>query len=383
MEVTAPLTTRAFTVSPEHVYIVPGSLVQVDNMPSIQSQASMGTCFACSAAAILQEYACNFDPIIINLGIRCDDPSFPKNLIVSQLDMVAWADTNRNDDRSKEGAIQPGYPSNHTNIKLYEDRTDYSSGNNALRNITRSSYPRFIPESCFPTSNILNLYGDGGTFSASTNQLVTFERAYHNAKAFYEKYRNRNQILGDLCPECLTQLNRDFGTSFDKSVITSALTQATYPEFLYALLFSECKRIKFSERPKFREAPEGIETFPRAELLEKIVNVLNRKRPVQVNDLCVRTTSAKQASAGGAVKGPTCTGYHTTVVTGYRTACSSAGMSDCIRQFHIHNCWGNSWQLQSNGGWVNASPFIDSIDFGEERISQGQLTWLEPPTSYR
>ncbi len=361
-----PITSAALTSDPALKFVSPGSLHDVGTMPAWSSQDTVGDCFGRAAATMLQKYICDTDETILKSKISCNDPLFPKNMTVSAFSMVAWSDTIQ--DRTKPDSTQePGYASNHKSIKLYRDRTDYSSGSNALQNATTSAIPKFMPESCFPFDQIVNTYGSKGKKIAG-GKSVLFEEIYEKTRIFYEKNKKKDTESSAVCATCIKELSEGFGSDFESKAVSSALTKDTYGEFLYELIFGNCTPVKLLNKPTFKRMPELAQTLPRNNILENLKNIIgNKKKPVQISSLCLK------------LEGDVCTSYHTTVVSGYRTACPSMdfGGSNCRQQLLVHNSWGKDWQNQNEGGWVDAVLFIKHIDYGKPALLAGELSWLE------
>ncbi len=363
-----PIISPALTSDSALKFVSPGSLHDVGTMPAYTSQDTVGSCFGCAAAVILQKHICDTDEELKESGIACNSPAFPKNKKVSQFSMVGWSDTIEDRTVKSENPQESGIASNHASIKLYKDRTDYSSGSNALQNITKSTFVKYMPESCFPFDQIVNTYHEKGK-EILPGRNILFETIYEKTREFYEKNKKKQTESNAVCTTCIKELGDDFGSNFEEKNVAIALSKKTYGEFLYALLFKNCSPIKVSKKPQYKEIPEGKKTLPREKILENLQKIIaDKKKPVQVNSLCLK------------LEGAVCTSYHTTVVSGYRVACPTNNYSGagCRKQLLIHNCWGKDWQDQNNGGWVDADLFVQHIDYGQPSISGGELSWLEP-----
>ncbi len=344
-------------------FIDPNTNVEIkdESMPPVQSQDTVGSCFGCAASTIVQKFLCDSDPDY--KGLKCND--LPKEKMVSQFSMVAWADTNLlRRDNDLEGSNQnPGESKNHANIKLYDDVTKFSSGANALKNSVKAF--KFMPESCYPFDQLVSKYGN------KDSQL--FKHVYEKTKSLYEQMKSTEGSTN--CEECLKELDSDFNTTFSKESIASALQKDTFGEFLFALLFKNCKPLLSSERPKFFGLPEKPgQKLAKTEVLGAMKGILNKKKPLLINSLCLEKNSQK------------CLSNHSTVISGYRKVCPTANFNDskCKFQLKIHNCWGKDWQASNNNGWLDAGPLIDNINYGQEEdgklkdyILGGEISWLE------
>ena len=357
-----PRFTKAFTLF-KNAKIDPQMNYQIQNMPRIQSQDSWGSCLGCSPTTISQKHACDTDDEIKKLNRPCSD--LPNNLLISQLSMVAWSDTNETRTRENPGTQKAGRAENHTNIRSYKDKTEFTTAPNALMN--SAAIFRFMPESCFPFDQLVQKYG--------TQNSGLFEKIYENTKLLYLKNRtDPNTGAAAPCVDCLAELNSDFNTKFSSASLSSALNKKTYGEFLYSLFFSSCTPIQFSESAEYKQFPDRRSEVIKREqaesiIFEKIRSVLDSKHPVQVSALCLQPSKDNLA----------CDAEHSLVISGYRNACPTDNFSDtkCKRQFKVHNCWGADWQKFNDDGWVNADEFIKYIDYGKPAIGSGVISWLE------
>ncbi len=346
----------AFTIYSSLTKIDATNSKSIDNMPRIQSQDTVGSCFGCSASTIVQKFICDTDEEIKSSGVKCSQVS--KNQMVSQLSMIAWADTNEDRVDGKASTERPGQPKNHTNIKLYNDRSKYSLGSNALLNAVNNF--SFMPESCYPFDQLVNKYG---------NNVDLFKKIYEKTKNFYNLKKRKVTEAQAPCTDCLEELNKDFGTNFTSDALNNALTKQSFGEFLYTLIFKNCKPIDFANTPAFRQIPEVDFTLQKSQVFEKIKSVIDKKSPVHINEVCLRYNSEKKE----------CNSTHSIVISGYRKACPSNNYNDskCRQQLKLHNCWGQDWQNLNEDGWVDADKFIEHLNYGESFITAGEISWLQ------
>jgi hypothetical protein len=344
---------------------------EVKNMPKIQSQDTVGSCFGCSSATIAQKYICDTDSNIIKSKTPCND--VPKDMQISQLSLVAWADTNAGYPNKSQ---IPGQNNNHTNLRLYAEQSkELLVATTALAN-SASSF-EFMPESCYPMDILVNKYG---------NQKPIFEEIYNRTKKLYESNKRKETEAKSNCTDCLDQLNDFFIKENFKSKITTdtfnlALTRGTFGEFLYTLLFDNCDSILVKKTPTFKKLPLEDKkagdslitktplTLSKKSAIPEMIKILNSNKPFLVNTLCLMTDQSKSK----------CTSQHSVVVNGYRKACPTSNLEDksCKYQFKLHNCWGQDWQGQNNDGWVDAEKFRDNLNFGSDFIENGDISWLE------
>lgn len=340
--------------------IDPSFNVQIENMPAVQSQDTVGSCFGCGAATIVQKFLCDSDPEYKKLNLKCN--SLPRDKVVSQLSMIAWADTNETKPKEQPKELKeiPGQTKNHTNIKLYDDTNKFSSGANALKNSTKMF--KFMPESCYPFDQLVSKYGN--------TDSTLFENVYKRTKLLYESMKFSTEAENGQCNECINQLNSNFNTTFTQETLISALNKDTFGEFLYTLIFKNCKSILSDVRPQFNSIPgEASSTLPKTEVFNNIKKILDKKKPILISKLCLEVDS----------KTDKCISSHSTVISGYRRVCPSKNFNDhkCKTQLKIHNCWGEDWQKANNGGWLNAEDLIVHLNYGNSYIIGGELSWLE------
>ncbi len=350
--------TAAFTVFGNLKYINPIQSVEIDNMPPIQDQFGVGSCFGCAAATIVQKYLCDFDPDIKALQIACSQ--LPQTKLVSQLSMVAWADTNLDRiDPDPDGKNQiPGLSRNHTNIKLYNDATVYSSGSNALNNSLNLF--RFMPNSCFPMDRLV------GSGKAKDD----FEPTYERLKVLFKNTKLTQATEPSDFPERLESFEDALNHQIPRERLISGLKKKTFAEFLYEIIFGGCKHITSTVRPKLRILPAGSEeSIQKKDIFGIIRAVIDKKRPLLINAICLGLDEA----------GAKCVAKHSVVISGYRMACETKYSSGagCRYQIKLHNCWGEAWQKASNDGWVDAEIFISFLNPGKPYVSAGEIAWLE------
>lgn len=362
-----PIPSAAFTVYKNLTFVEQNSIHEVENMPAIQSQDTVGSCFGCASSTIVQKFLCDADEIYKKSGASCSQ--LPKEKMVSQLSMVAWTDTNKarvnpfdkdstqdpNDDQDPEDS------ENHKNIRLYDDRTVFSFSSNALRDSLNMF--EFMPESCYPFDQLVSKYG-------STDSAL-FKNVYEKTRKLYTNMKSKTQGATFHCDECLEQLKTDFNTTkFTSDALTSAVEKETFGEFLYELLFHNCTPLTSNKRPKFKKFPAGKnETADKTQVLNKIKEIIDQNKPVLISTLCLQYEEGTKK----------CKSAHDTVISGYRKVCPSTNYSsaDCKTQVKLHNCWGQDWQNANNGGWVDADNLIKNLNEGLPHIKSGDLSWYE------
>lgn len=342
----------AFTVYPGFTQIRLSSVIEIGNMPAVLDQGVLGTCFGCAAATIAQKFIC--DEASGNSLAPLPCKNLPPEKRVSLLGMIAWSDTNS--DRV-EGAVkyeEPGYPSNHRNLKLYVDRTDFSSGSNALMNSSLSFSLK--PESCYPMSVLIDKYG------SSTSGGKRFEQVYLEVR---EKWSKARSGTANDAQNLRMEIPIKLALSVSEPLFLEAMGKKTFGEFFYHLAFGECKSFRARPTPKFHQ--NEVKITAKAELFPLISSVLASKRPLQLNTVCLRPIA----------EGRKCESWHTIVISGVRTVCSvGPGSSDCRPELKVHNCWGEKWQRENNDGWVDAAMLIEHVNYGQSYFERGEVSWL-------
>ncbi len=311
----------------------PGSLIEIKNMPRIRSQDSFGVCAAFSSAAIAQKKACDNDKEEFP-----DCSQIPSTKEISPFSMTSWARTTRK-NMSKED-----YAS-HLNLQIGGEL----SGGQALYN-SRKSFA-FMPESCYPFDQVANKYGDN---KALVDKLLK------DLEQLYDKNKTEATATPP-CETCLAaQINERLGTNTNKESIAEALTEKTFSEFLYRVVFNGCRRIPFNPKPDFEYFPKT--DAKRENLVPKIKEVLASGNPIHLDGVCITRDPVTDS----------CTGNHSFVISGYKKVCASSSPKTCRDLVKVHNSWGEDWQKKYNDGWVDAASIVENIS----DLDKATLTWL-------
>lgn len=323
----------------------------IPNMPKYFSQRGMPICFACGAAVIVQKFLCDNDVMYRNQSCA----EIPLELLVDPLAMVAWADTNservetvhQNQDRA-------GQSRNHRNLKLADDRTGWSSGGNALQN--SQFLFSFKSAACvvFEKSQ-----------ASDSNQIIDFDSEYRKGRTLFNNY-SISQSDSDR-ENLRIQVEMLFNTKVRPDRLSSGLKKSAYPEFLYETLFGSCEWIKPTARPTYRRWPEKGEAMPKSEVFWRIKQLIDSGYPVLINAVCL----------GGLGDNGRCDKRHSVVIDGYQQTCKTNNFDVCRFELHLHNCWGEEWQTQTNDGWIDAANFIEHLNLGGSHVTPGELSWLE------
>jgi len=154
------------------------------------------------------------------------------------------------------------------------------------------------------------------------------------------------------------------------------LKKKTFSEFLHSVILDPCEHeIIFNPKPRFDEFPKKHKGIKQKDLLPEIKKVLNTDNPVQIGGVCIR-----KDATGNCVT-------HTFVIAGYKTVCpeskkacpkdkKNCSESDYRTLVKVHTSWGEEWQKEYNGGWVDAESIIKNINDNPE-VGRGILSWLK------
>jgi hypothetical protein len=331
--------TGAFTTT-NNAFIDESSVILIENMPPVNSQDSIGNCYGCSSATIAQKFICDNDDKIHD----CNQTPIEKR--ISQLSMMAWAETNNPSQKA-------GLRSNHTNLKLGSQVTGNALGSNSLRN--SMNLFSFIPESCYPFDQLVNKYGNNSTL---VDQMLARVENIYNI--------NKSTESEAPCLSCLEEINNDLNTNLTEKSFALALTKESFGEFLYSIIFSNCEPMRFRKKPNFGAFPENSKTTKKTEAIDVIKKILSSKKPIQLENICLRVDKNK----------PECQARHSTVVSGFRNVCSDKLLKNCKTQLKIQNCWGLDWQTNFDDGWVDADSLIKNVSYGKDTLDAATISWL-------
>lgn len=321
---------------------VPGTLIEIPNMPAYKTQDGMGECKAFALAAIVQQY--------VNTVCRSDIPD-PKNppadWAISYFGMLIY--TNRSIE--SEGTFQPNQEKGLGMRKIIEDLSN--SGN------------RLILESCKSFDKMVDNFGrkDG---SEKINQFLDY------LKKMYNDNRGKTEAGIADNSECLSEINTSTGLNVKLDNLKKALSKDSYDKFLYTLFFDGCKREDFP--CGFSPAPYPLDSMDvsSVDVKKQVIKGLRLGKPVLFSGLCVSFD-----------EGNKCSESHAVVISGYKKVCEAGLINTCKEVFKIHNSWGKAWQDRNNDGWVDADIFVQNTSKvkkqdGTYRIGSGSVIWLDP-----
>lgn len=310
-------------------------VIEIQNMPPVKTQNTMGECRAFSLAVLIQKFICenskNADGS--KRYIDCSNP--PPDKAISYFGMMAYTN------------------SVNSNLKTLITNVEYGSTTDSVIYRIEDAGDGFIFENCKPFDKMaakFSMYNDNGNKKAEDFLNYTKELYQQRAKPNTEQVENR-----DVCLEKISVM-----TGFEKKQINlqKALTKKTYDEFLFTLLFDDCKFRDVSRGFQQIRYPQSYENVSNNDLKAKIIEGLKKGNPVLFPNLHMKKYDET----------------HSIVISGYKKIYCD---SKYIDAFKIHNSWGIEWQKLNNDGWVSADILINNIYRNNGIVQRGSVIWLE------
>lgn len=298
------------------------SPIEVQNLPRIRSQDSLGICYGMSSAVVAQHYYCSA------LNLDCKNLT-PKEEISPLSAAVYTEATNPNDEEARGKGIA-GY----TSLRIE------NGGSSALSLFNMAMRFQLIPESCFQFDQVVQKYGND---EDAVNSMIQRVR---------KTYEKNKQMEAGTCVGCIQEeIKNSFGISLTPKEVQMAVKQNSFEEFLYFTTVGRhrCRdmiSLPPDKLPYVQIYPLGKERPSYEQRINYLKNVLKGGRPADINGICLIP------------RGNVCEGSHSVAVTGYRKQCTPTGV--CREMLRIQNSWGEEWQNKFNGGWVDAKSLIDS-----------------------
>jgi hypothetical protein len=319
---------------------VPESRHEVANMPKVRSQDSSGACSGLSSAAVAQHYVCE--------AKKLDCQNLSPEQTISPFSMLSWMETNRR-------LNEPHEVDRHTNIRF--NNPGWMALSNAAE--TKRDFS-FDSDSCYPFDQFANKYGSN---EAAVKKMIDK----------FENYYNKNKTEGTICEDCLKEdLKKDLLISAQADDLKQALSKDTFGEFLYRVVFRNCPTfIKVKPSPKFNSYPQNDDA-KYEDLIGKIKEVMTEGRPINLSGICPLMVD-KKCKRGKSGKPAS----HDVVISGYRKMCKPSGA--CRDVLKIHNSWGQAWQDQYDGGWVDAESLLKSAADDNGKFEKNMLAWYTKP----
>lgn len=331
----------------------------VGNMPKVESQDSLGICFAFSSAAVLQQFYCT------KKKLDCQNLDLKKK--ISPLQMAAFS-TN-------------GDPENIKDLESYDSIQEGGSGRKSLINAIDVTQMGFT-DSCFPWDQFVSKHGEDPQVHAAI---------FEKLKTAYVDHKKTEATF---CLDCLSKtLQQEFDMKIDDVRLLEALRTKTYQHFLYAIFLKDRENDPVNTYCKdlIGFSTGSIEIFPKEkgvisnykDVMEVIKKVTANKMSLNLDGICMERKEngecvCTEMANGKCVK----EARHSVAIAGYEKAClqtdackNSCEKKGCYREaVKIHNSWGKSWQNKFDGGWVDAETLIKET----EPLSKGILSWINP-----
>jgi hypothetical protein len=221
---------------------VPGSKIEIPNMPAIKTQDDLGECRAFSMTTLLQKFYCdNSTPVIED----CKNPSKLKN--ISSFGMMSYTN------------------SQVSNTASYEYlQTDQDSVYNILNRIQKNNNGMIL-DYCKPFDKFINNLNSNTNSQKKRDDFFTYLQSMYNSKQV------KTEAEVSECPECLSRITAETGISADLIDLKNALSKKSYNEFLYSLFFKGCNHMPF--RPGFK-----ISAYPDDSVIAKPADLKNKIR---------------------------------------------------------------------------------------------------------
>ena len=320
---------------------------EIQNMPPIKTQDTMGECRAFSLATVIQKAICdNTKPKDPNQKtIECNPP--PPEREISYFGMMIYT----NSILANAKTLQPN--------QKEQIRMDSIIAKVMLAG------DGYVLESCKPFDKLVNnfsFYNNRGDKKAEAFLKYTQE--------LYAKKSKTEAAAVEDCPECLKQLSNM--TGLDENVINlkQALSKKSYDEFLYTLFFADCKLKEVSRGFRQVKFPQDTSKVSNEDLKNRIKQGLDASHPVLFPYLCMEFEA----------DGKNCKSGHSVVISGFKKVCCDG---KCTDVFKVHNSWGQEWQDRNNDGWVSADNLVSQIiketdpKTKEQLVTGGSVIWLE------
>lgn len=325
---------------------VPGSKIEVTNMPAYKTQDTLGECRAFSLTTILQKYTCdNFTDEIK------DCKNIPPEYEISSFGTMMYTH------------VKPDIPKS---LSLSGD--NYFSMYDILKNI-KNKIGRLIPESCKPFSKLVNSFTTNGGVTPTDKK--NYDNFIAKLKKMYETSRSNTEAGIEDCPECLNEMNNKAGLNINLDDLREALKKNSFEEFLYSTFFDNCTVKKFPALYEIKVYPTDEINATLQDMKNKILEGLKKGKPVLTPSVCLVKTESLCPKGN----------VHSMVVAAYKKVCEVGSINKCKELLRVHNSWGEEWQKANNDGWVDADLYVSNIgklkSSNGYRFASGSVYWLE------
>ena len=318
----------AFSLLGEDYKGDPSTNTEIKNMPPILSQDGLNICYGFAAVTLYQQFQCR--------ELKTDCSKIPASQTPSPLYMASLGA----DAKSKRGASED------------PDEIPTSPAGNSERSLVGfANGGGGYADSCYPFDQFV---------ANHKNSMSETNKAFENLRATI----NKSKTEGGVCADCLVkQLNDDFGLRTDNQAVLKAVASGSFEKFLFDIFLKNCQTMA-PMTPGFQ-----VHTWPNEtadykpptykQMMSKMQEILSSKRAFSVG-LCLD----EKKPLDGSCKKP-----HDTVISGYQMFCKPD--HTCREALKITNSWGQDWQDENHGGWVDAQTFFEYVDKGPKN-----LTWL-------
>lgn len=350
---------NSFTPFTDDFVEVAGTKVEIDDMPSLDSQDSLGICYASVAATILNYENCRLNNKRTGKVVKCS--TVPDEEKFSSLGLTRYG----NDPEGKE-IYSASYPALRIN------------GGSSWNVIARAGY--FVgsgpSEKCISLDKVLSKIG--GVDGKEAAQLAFWK----DLQALFQKSQGQTAELS--VKKYGSQVQKCMGMEVSNEALLHAFGEKTYQKFLRKLMIGkECNRANMnayfegqdSTIPK--QFPEENKKSNYKATIKKIQNVLNDKHPLALQNICLdevpKPIYQGVTASQGDIPDGFCKNPHATVISGYKRVCAGKECYDAIK---VVNSWGEGFQKKINDGWVKADFLLDRTNY-----ESGTLAWIEdlPP----
>ncbi|WP_413584662.1 hypothetical protein [Bdellovibrio sp. HCB274] len=329
------------TLDPQQYKVDQKSQIEIDNVPPLLSQDTLGVCYAVAASTLLTAENCR--------SLKKDCKSISSDQVFSPLGLAHWG--RPEEDGSKKAS------------QSSKDAVDPYGGNIAITLWELVEGGSVSPsEQCLSLDKILSRIG--GAQEASEIQLGIWKKM----KALYDKSKSLpkdcDECLSDFYATAKTEIEENLNLNLSNDAMLKAFGKKTYAEFFDRILISpECNKlskalsVEFTDKIESKYYPEGQKIGNYKESIGLIKRVLNEKRPLGLGNICLDAKPSKKK----------CENMHAVVIAGYRKTCNSKG--SCVDSIKILNSWGKSWQSKNDDGWVDAKTVLDRTFYTEATLS--------------
>lgn len=335
---------------------VPGTKIEIANMPAYQTQDAMGECRAFSMGTVLQHFICKKFYKVIP-----DCKNIPPEYSLSYFGLMVY--THAQEDVAG------------VKIKTFDPFGDsFNSMYQILLNVN-SKRGSMLLDSCQPFGKLIESFTKNGlVYQENQEKFDAFEKYIKKIYADWKSKKDTNSEPTNT-EEMLSIINYHTGATVNWEQLKAALMKETFGEYMYTLFFESLDPVKCKKKnlPAFYTIyvyPDDSVNASPLYIKNKIIEGLKRSAPVLTPVVCLKWDDKIKCGEGY---------VHSMVVSGYKRVVEANNPKAFKDLFKVHNSWGPSWQKYNNDGWVDADAY--SINFGRipetQKISSASVIWLE------